>query len=419
MVLNAFAAAWLLAPASMAADVPPREDGPRAPDFFGDYTKWKKSHQERGFGFQFNHFSDMSRALSGGARRGSAVGGVSELVLDTDFSKVAGWAGLSFHANTFWIYGNGLTRNYTRNMLPSANIEAMPSLRLSELWLEQKSDTGKLSIRIGQMAAENEFLFSQYGRLFTNGWLASTVSNLPGGGPIYPLSTHGVRLKYDDGESWAVLAALFNGNPAGLGTVDRQRLNRHGLNFRLGDPPLAIVEVQHRYGGVTKAPGTVKLGAWRHFGRFQNLQSGKTKTGNFAVYGVVEQQLMTFDQGAVLAGFGRISASPGRFNSIDLFTDAGLSLAGFMPGRADDVLGLAVSHGRISNAARLSADLSGDPPLRAREMAIELTYSAQLAPFWTLQPQVKHIVHGGGVLDDKGRLAKDSTQFGLRTGLSF
>ena len=419
VTLATFAGGVLLAPALLAADLQSREAGSRASEAFGFYTEWKKGLLDRGIGLQFNHVSDVSRALAGGVRRGTAVGGLSEVVLDADFAKISGWAGLSFHANAFWTYGSGLTRSYTQNLLPAANIEALPSLRLSELWLEQKSDTGKFSVRIGQMAAENEFLFSQYGRMFTNGWLASSVGNLPGGGPIYPLSTPGIRVKYDDGETWAVLAGLFNGNPAGQGTMDRQRLNRHGLNFRVGDPPLAIVEVQHRHGSSVNAPGTVKLGAWHHFGRFQELHTGRTRTGNFAVYGVVEQQLRQFDQGAVLAGFGRVSASPGRLNLVDLFVDAGISLAGFLPGRSDDVLGLAISRGRVSSAARLGAELNGDPLFRAREVAVELTYSAQLAPVWTLQPHVKHIFHGGGVLDGKGRIAKDSTQLGIRTALSF
>lgn len=425
-VPSLLAGGLLLGSSLQAADSQPRVVGgntenqapaPSAP--LAAYTDWKKSLLERGISLQFNHVSDVGHALTGGVRRGTFAGGLSEFVFDADLAKLAGWAGLSFHANAFWTYGAGLTRSYTQNLLPTANIEALPSLRLSEIWLEHKSDSGKFAVRVGQMAADNEFLISQYSRLFTSGWLASTVFNLPGGGPIYPLSTPGLRVKYDDGETWVALAGVFNGNPAGSGLADRQRLNRHGVNFRIGDSPLLIVELQRRHGGAANAPGTVKLGGWRHFGTFENLHTGQSRTGNFAVYGVVEQQVMKFHQGAVLGAFGRVSASPGNLNLIDAYLDAGLTLSGFLAGRSEDAIGAAFAYGRVSRAARAGASLNGEPQYRSREIAIELTYSAQLAPGLTVQPHVKHIFHGGGVLDSKGQVAKDSTQLGIRTSLGF
>ena len=43
------------------------------------------------------------------------------------------------------------------NLLQVSSIEALPTTRLYELWLEQKLFNEKFSIRVGQMAADTEF----------------------------------------------------------------------------------------------------------------------------------------------------------------------------------------------------------------------------------------------------------------------
>jgi len=65
--------------------------------------------------------------------------------------------------------------------------------------------------------------------------------------PAYPLSTPGIRLKFEPNKQIAFLAALFNGDPSGPGPEDAQIKNRYGLNFRVQDPPLLMGEAQYRY----------------------------------------------------------------------------------------------------------------------------------------------------------------------------
>ena len=63
--------------------------------------------------------------------------------------KRAGIFGLSLHANVFQIHGNGLSREYVGNLMLASSIEALPSTRLYELWLEQKFANGKVAKRWG------------------------------------------------------------------------------------------------------------------------------------------------------------------------------------------------------------------------------------------------------------------------------
>ncbi len=49
----------------------------------------------------------------------------------------------------------------------ASGIEALPTTRLYEIWLEQKWGT-KLALRAGQLAADTEFMTAKYTDVFTN-----------------------------------------------------------------------------------------------------------------------------------------------------------------------------------------------------------------------------------------------------------
>ena len=124
------------------------------------------------------------------------------------------------------IYGRGLSANNVGNLLTVSSIEATASTRLDDLFLEQGLFGGAAWIRVGQFGADEEFMISQYGALFVNstfGWPGLPSTDLPsGGGPAYPLAATGVRLKAHAGDQWTLLAAVFDGSPAGTGPAIRR-----------------------------------------------------------------------------------------------------------------------------------------------------------------------------------------------------
>ena len=138
-------------------------------------------------------------------------------ILTVDFGKLAGWQGLSLFANMFQIHNTGrIRRDYVGGVNTIAAIEAVPSTRLSELWLEQKFANDKVSIRAGQLAADSEFFYSDLSTMFLQSdWPTIGAENLPSGGPAYPLATPGARLRIDPSPDMSMLFAVFNGDPAG------------------------------------------------------------------------------------------------------------------------------------------------------------------------------------------------------------
>lgn len=391
----------------------------------GDPSGTRKWLAERGIMYHAHYTNDVLGNVRGGARRGFIDQGKLETVLAIDLEKLAGFSGLSFYGNAFQIHNTGrIRRDYVGGINTIAAIEAVPTIRLSEAWFEQRFWNGTASVRFGQLAADTEFFFAGVSALFLQSdWPTITAVNLPSGGPAYPLATPGLRLKIEPADNLALLFAIYNGDPAGPGPGDEQIRNRYGLNFRVTDPPLMMAEVQLRQNQKPADTGlarTLKVGAWTHAGRFEDQQFASDGTllanpagsgiaaeqrGNWGVYGVVEQQLYRPKGGDGESGvtlFGRISLSPSDRNPIDFHVDGGLVFAGMLAKRPDDKFGASVIYARYSDAIRAfdrdQIMLSGKPGVvRDYEMNLELTYMAQVMTGWVVQPVVTHVWHPSGV----------------------
>ena len=403
---------------------------------------------EKGVKYQVNYLGDLLGAQSGGLRSGTAYSSRLELVVDADLEKAAGWSGAAVHVNAYLINGSGLSRSYVGNLMTVSNIEALPATRLYEAWMEQKLADGKMALRAGQLGADSEFVTSSYASLFINGtfgWPAIHATNLPTGGPSYPLATPGVRLGFYPSDQLSVLVGMFNGDPAGLGVNEAQVANRHGLNFRVHDPAFLISEAQFKYGddkSPTGLSGTAKLGAWTHMGKFSDQRFGADglslanpassgealrRRGDRGVYGVLDQQVwrLADDPAKGVGLFARIGASPSDRNLIEFYADGGVNVSGVIASRPDDAFGVAIAYARISRATiGLDQDMvrfDGPAPTRSSEMVLEATYSAQVAPGWTLQPNAQYVIrpNGGADPNNPARALRNAVVLGLRTSLKF
>ncbi len=423
---------------------------------YGDPGGYRSFLSAKGIEYSLTYIGETLGNVSGGVKRGAIYEGRLDGQLDADLDKLLGWRGAAFHTNFYQIHGTGLSRYYLNNLNVVSGIEALPSTRLYELWLEQKFLDGQVALRVGQLAADTEFFVSQTATLFvssTFGWPTYTGTDLPSGGPAYPLATPGARVKLTPNDQTTLLVALFNGDPAGPATaftpLDPQRRNRDGTNFRLNDPPLLIAEGAYAYNTGKDAaglPGTVKLGYFHHFGRFNDYRRDDTGLsladpstsgiarrfrGNDGVYGIIDQTIYrepdaSADQGASV--FLRVAGSPGDRNLIDFYVDGGLAYKGLIPGRPDDTFGVSASYSRISDSVRgLDRDtifFTGTPqPVRNLEALIEVTYQAVVVPGWTVQPDFQYVFHPGGNIanpfDANGARIKNAAVFGARTTIRY
>ena len=427
-------------PSSIATSLPQNGDP-------GGMRKWLS---ERGLTYSFVLTSEVLGDVSGGVRTGAVFQGKLETIVKADLEKMFGLRGLNFFANSFQIHNTGgIRRDHVGSFNTISNIEALATTRLSELWLEQSfGDT--FSIRFGQLAADAEFFISDYSTfLMTSDWPSITAQNLPSGGPAYPLSTPGIRLKFEPNKQLTFLAALFNGDPSGPGPEDAQIKNRYGLNFRVQDPPLLIGEAQYRYNQDKDAKGLAgiwRLGFWHHFGDFDSqrfdtagrsladpLSNGIARKlrGTSGIYGVVDHQLYRppgGDKDSGISVFSRAGVSAPDRNPVEFYLDGGIVFSGMLPKRPDDKVAATFLYSRISrDAAALDRDMiafTGLPqPIRDYELNLALVYQAQIVPGWTIQPAFHYVFHPGGHVPDPNSpvpvAIKDAAVFAVRSVITY
>jgi porin len=434
------------------------EDKPADPDT-GESTIEEKTlgilpnpFQKYGIKFAATYIGEALGNVSGALKQGAIYEGRLNLAVDVDLQKLVGIDKLTFHANMFQIHGEGLSRSNLGNFFVVSGIEALPSTRLYEAYFEKQWGNKKVSLKLGQLAADSEFFNTKYTDVLTNasmGWPAITSIDLPSGGPSPPLAAMGTRLLVNITDQLSVLGGIFDGNQAGPGPGDPQERDRYGINFRVNDPPLLLGQFQYAWNNKKGDPnlaGQVKFGGWRHFGTFADLRLASNGvslpapassgtplllSGDVGGWAVFEQQLYRVphsdDRG--IGVFARLSGAPADRNLIDLYADTGVEFVGLIASRPDDKFGIAGGYAHVSRRAQaLDTDyrafVNPNWPTRSFEGLLTAGYQYQVRVGWTLQPNFQYIIHpGGGATDPSGPLAgralKNAAVFGLRSTLKF
>jgi porin len=379
---------------------------------------------------------------SGGIEQSTHYDGLLDVHLDADMEQMIGWKGLCFHTNMFQIHGTSISGENLLSLVAASNIEAFPSTRLDELWFEQSLFAEELSVRIGQMAADTEFMFADSAGAFiasTFGWTTLSSDNLPFGGPIYPFASPGVLVTVTPNDSLKLMTAVYDDDPIGpcAEGLDPGQCNKHGLDFRVDDPPLLLGETDYSYNQDGIRPGIIKIGGWYDFGTFGDqrfdvngglqaitglapLQHDET----YGIYGVIDQVLFLLPGGngeRTVSAFARVIGSPSDRNQIDTYFDTGVVVVGPFVSRSHDVFGVGVAYTGISDdASAFDRDL-GLSVVRSHEVLLEISYTAEIVPGWALQPDFQYIWNPGGTVpDDAGaRAVKDAMVVGARTTISF
>jgi porin len=363
--------------------------------------------------------------------------------------------GGTFFVDALQIHGHGITAARLNSLQAVSGVEAEASTRLWELWYQQAFGD-RFDVRIGQQSLDQEFIISQYGGTFANatfGWPVLAATDLPAGGPAYPLSSLGVRMRFKSTDSMTILGGIFDGNPA-PGNGDPQQLNASGTQFNLHNGVMMIGEVQYATnqppaGGSGAAqpgglPGTYKLGFWYNNNHFadQHLDTNGISLAspasnglpamhrdNFSIYAVADQMVWrpSADSPQSVGVFTRVMGAPGDRNLLDFNINAGVVLKAPFKGRDSDSVGLAVSYANVSSSASaLDRDIgtfrTPGYPVRSAETVIEATYQYQVTPWWLLQGELQYIFHpGGGIPDPNNNAARIGNEAvaGVRTVVTF
>ncbi len=419
----------------------------------GDWGGARTALHDKGVDLTINYINETFAVLSGGLVRRGSYEGRLEVSVDTDLQKLIGWSGASTHATFYEIHNVGHTtaEDNVGSLADPSNIDALATGRLFTAWFQQNAFDDRVSLRIGQLAGDDEFIISPTaGNLIngTFGWAAILANDMINGGPAYPVAVPAARLALKPTDRLTLLSAVFSGDPAGANCNDFvQACNRHGTKFDLDGGVLSISELQYAVNqekNATGLPGVYKLGVWYANAEFADMHFGLNAAGNivsladpavagplnhrgdWGVYGVADQTVWVSGKQS-LNLFARGGLVPSNRNLISYYVDGGFGFKGLVPGRDDDVLTFGFAYSKISrDAAAFDEDnltINGPPVVvRNYEALFELNYTVQIAPWWTLQPDLQYIVHPGGNVadpDDAAAAVKNALIAGIRSTIKF
>jgi porin len=427
---------------------------------FGDMGGLRPALADVGISLGLQEASEILGNATGGTQRGAAYDGLTQLGLGIDGAKAFGLTGAVFNVSALQIHGSNLSTQNLDNLQLASGIEADRATRLWELWYQQILPGNKVDLKVGQQSLDQEFMTSQYAAIFVNsafGWPTLAASDLPAGGPAYPLSSLGVRLRAQMSDTVTVLGGVFDDNPAGTLNGDPQQANASGTRFNLHDGALFIAELQYSLNPVPSGdaantgnatdpglPGTYKIGIWYTTANVNDprydtqglslanpLSNGvpAQHRGDYSIYALADQMVWrpAVDSPQSVGIFARMMGAPGNRNPLDYSMDAGVVLKAPFKGRDNDLAGLGMGYAHFSGSASgLDQDLQyySNPacPVRTGETFFELTYQYQIAPWWQIQSDLQYFVNvGGGVLDPAQPTQRIGNELvlGLRTTIAF
>lgn len=426
--------------------------------FFGDMWGLRTFLSQYGMSLAVQETSEYLGNVTGGTRQGFAYDGLTQAVMQMDTQRAFGWYGGLANVSALNLHGTNLSAQNLSTLQTASGIEGDRSTRLWEAWYQQKFlEESRLDVKVGQQSLDQEFMVSTNALYFVNtmfGWPMLPSADMPGGGPAYPLSALGVRVRARPVNQLTFLVGVFNGSPTPKGSGDPQRLNPSGTSFLVNGGKLLIAEMQYSYpalgnvdypGASAPLGGVYRIGFWYDSAEFADLHQDNTglsladpassgvprmHSGDFAMYAVADQMMWIWDKDSNrnLSVFARVMGTPEEDrNLIDFSANAGFVLHQPLRYRNDDTFAVGIGYAKVSGSQqaldRDTANLTGTfTPIQHSETFVEATYQYQVRPWWQLQPDIQYVVNpGAGVANpnDPTKRVGNELVVGLRTNILF
>lgn len=396
MLFPAFALAAAVATGDSAPEPP--QDGTRPHSHTHAPAEIAEAHGP--LLFQITYTSELIGNAAGGIERGARYLDNLDLVFEADLDRVAGWTGAQLHLYGLYNNGNSIS-DLVGDSHAVSNIETgVRAFRLYEAWIDQKFGE-RVSLRAGLYDLNSEFDALDASGLFVGSahGIGTDFSQSGQNGPsIFPSTSLAARLQLEPAAGWAVRAAVLDAVPG-----DPLRPGRTLIRLNGNEGALLVGELQAPLG----EGGKLLLGHWRYTARFDLTDGSGTASGNAGTYLRAELPLSAAP-GRKLDGFARMGTAAGRFNMFDFFLSTGLKFTGWIPGRDADEFGIALAAGFTAEPWRTATGAS------ASEIAIEVTYRTQLAPWLAVQPHAQYIRRPSA-----DPTTPDALVLGLRTEIGF
>lgn len=394
----------------------------------GGWGGLRPSLYNKGVDLQFTHKSDVLANANGGIKRGTAWLGHTEARVELDMEKIAGWDATTAYMHYHSDLGSKFNTHYVGAVVGVDNTEvATNTAQFYHAWIQKSFFKDSLSVLAGFYPIDSEFYVTDTSSLFIQppyGMANETALSGKNGPPIFPLGALAVRAKYTTpGKNFYVQGALTDGVPSDPN-------DPHGTHIKLGsgDGTLSIAEFGYtpqkdeqpfqaaKPGGLVEPELKVHeehesfnktaIGFWRYTSKIADIDPNLSRRHHSqGAYFLMERTLMVVQQhpSQGLSGFVRFGVANEDTQQLDWSGSIGLRYHGLIPGRDDDIAGIAVTVNHASDKYRRINSAE------SRETDMEATYRAQIKPWLAIQPTAQRIIN-----PNMDRAVNDAWVLGMR-----
>jgi len=384
---------------------------------------------ERGIEPSLTLTGEAWRNIDGGVETGSEWNYLLDLSVTLDLAELCGGpeggSGV-IHSLNGTNRGTHCFGDFTGAFNPSSNIHAEDHVRFYNLFYQQSWNDDALVMKLGQQAADDDFMGSDYSGLFMNSAFGAMPSQVAtalaenrcgtSAFPIFAVAAPGAFISFRPNDEFFLQTGAYVGSPG------EDVRGNHGFDWKINsDAGAACFYEGGWHYQWSCLPGTLKLGGTLHTGLFEDLETRNdgsvdaTTRGIYSFYFIADQALLADDKGEPVVGaFWRCGISPQEDRSVvSSYNDLGVAWNGPF-GRADDQCGLAISHTRFGSEF-LAQDWAENLP--SGETVIEVTYRAQITTWLALQGDVQWLLNPAFSETSGG--SDHATVVGLRAELTF
>ena len=389
----------------------------------GDWYGTRTWFEDQGIVPTLTFVTDSLGNPSGGKDQGFTTANNLGLDLNFDLEKLCGFEGASFLLSMSYRFGGSLSANYIHNVFTVQQVFGGETFHLINIAYQQKLFDDRVELRLGRIAAGDDFLVSPYNYVFVqNGFDGNPVGiffNSPGM-TAYPNDTWGALVKVRPTARTYIMGGVYNGDPSIRGN------DKHGADFSMDGPLFAIGEIKYQPNSLPGDRGLIgnyKAGFWYDNSLYTDFNTGAVNRGNWGFYGMFDQILVRFGESASHRGLGIAGSflvSPDQsISQMPYFFTAALVTRGIFASRPRDIIGLGVVYGHFSNDLqnfqRRAQQRDPNVGVQSHETVLELTYRlALLKSALYVQPDLQYVFRPGGT----GQIS-DALVLGAQVAVNF
>jgi porin len=365
----------------------------------------------------------------GGVHRGGWWNNLLEFGVELDTAKLGWWEGGRFLVEAHWVCNlrnDETLEDMTGAFNPASGIMAAEHFRVFNLFYQHVWGEDRVVVKAGQIAVDDDFMLSDYTGLFLNSAFGAMPSQVgtplathyfgSAAFPIFPVAAPGLFVRVRPVDSFFSQLGLYYGTPG----LDER--NNYGFDWASqSSPELGLFWESGFSYQLANRPAATRLGLSYHTGPMDDYaaslkggtDSNRPDSPDF--YLVQDWAVCVDAEGKPrLGAFTRVGITPHEgLHIVTLYADAGLNWFSPISSRPDDVAGAAVSHTAFGHDFRTS---TVDGPADT-ETTVELTYRAQVTPWFALQGDAQILFNPARNPDSGNR--ETALLLGLRGEVSF